>query len=1571
MEFLRKLLEEIGRSRRTGATVAGAAILSLFGPAASTIIHRYSVSSGKVTPAAQVASTAQSATLAKKLKIKKSKTLEEEEQESELSRSPASERPQDVDLEPTPAPEDILGGGVPTSVNGTVSYFMGGRSGRSLSSHWMSSSSSPTRAIPYALQPGSSPGTGSAPVVFTSAPVITTPTPVIATPTPVIATPTPVITTPTPVITTPTPVIPTPTPVITTPTPVIATPTPVIPTPTPVIPTPTPDLHTPSIALSAPANHSYINSPTFGNSSSPHDSSSFSVQGTCSIADSGASIQFFTDSGNSPVGTGAICMGGMFSGSFDSTQLSESAASTASHTLTAKITASNQNTAIASVTLTRDLTVPAASAMSWQQTSPVSGTSATATWTKSAMSDLVSQSLQLYADPNGNSLCSIASGAPIPVSTASSYVLSGLTSGATYSYGIIATDQAGNSGLTTCSSPMQVFTFGSLSIAPTAPASSYSSQVAGVPFNLTITALDTSSSPKVMTSFTGTLTFSIAGTASHAGSLSPQLANCTISAAQKGSAACPMTLNQAGDWTVTASTGGVSVASSVIHVSPGPVSSIQFTQAPSASGNDTDHALSSQPIITAQDAEGNLALSSDTITLNEYSAANVSACQNGTTANAIPNTPLTGIGIGINSGATCSEVSGVATCTGVQAYNTTAGAYLGATDGNGHFACTASTFAVSPGKINSLSFTVQPGFPVSDLCANAPCSTGYVTDLLGTAPSLQALDQHMNPVNSGTLHIAEFMSTSAASLYSGGLVGASSAAINASGLAVFPSLQITHPGTVYLGAYILNSDGSFSPIAFSNPLTVLKRNCTAGVVTYTMTGSAQLITPPPACDRAFIKLWGAGGGGGISNGNYHASAGGAGASVSGTIIANSTQTYALIVGQGGAVGVQTANTVTRGSFGGGGFGRTAGNIGFAPGGGGGRSAIQLSGVDLLTAAGGGGGGVGTAVDLAGGSGGGGLTGDGRQGDYSSTIGVVSTSDNGVAGGGGSTAKAQGGAGGVGNGGVGDDGPTGGIFSAAMNGANATNGSYGTLSAAAGGGGGYYGGGSGGYWTSSGCLSGCHAGPGGGGSSYVGGALTSADAIQALMFAASGAVPGNIKDPVYASQYAIGGAAGNTTGGGNGLAVIYWYGTTSDPTVTGVSPAAGPISGGQTLTITGTNFSGSTNAIFTSSTLQFSPSGTNTQSVACTVVTPTSATCVTPAASGAGTASVSIQTTANTSATTLTYNYVTCIPTTYAITATGSDQSVCLSGCSHSVPAGCKTAVIEMWGAGGGGTFPTSGSGYAGGAGAYLKVTYSNFDNSQSLKAVVGVGGEGNVACLSSAGCSTSVGQGTTNAYGGGGAGYTLASFPVSGGGGRTALQDANGNEILTAGGGGGAGYSDNAAASGSGANGGAAGATDAYQGGSWGTYVASGSGISTAAGPCAGPSTSTQLCGGGGGNQTQAGATNSSNGFIPAGQFTGASGTAKYFAGGGGGYFGGGAGVEQILTSIINHTVIGGGGGGSSYSALSGASFLGGTGSTPYTSTSSYSLCTGASANAGRGGATGSSGVHTGGSGCMVIQWQP
>jgi hypothetical protein len=265
-----------------------------------------------------------------------------------------------------------------------------------------------------------------------------------------------------------------------------------------------------------------------------------------------------------------------------------------------------------------------------------------------------------------------------------------------------------------------------------------------------------------------------------------------------------------------------------------------------------------------------------------------------------------------------------------------------------------------------------------------------------------------------------------------------------------------------------------------------KTDCAHGSLTFTSLGSDQTFTVPTGCTKFFVQAWGAGGGG-TQEGDGNGQTGGAGGYTSGYI--TGTGSFTVIVGSGGGAGDLTA------SYGGGGA-----SGGPSGGDGGGRSAISLSGTDLLTAGGGGGAGYGGTTGYSGtaenGGSGGGLVGLGVGGSMSGGPGTQSA--------GGAAGSCCGGTAGIQY--------IGGIGASTWTG---------------GGGGGWYGGGGGTSAFGDG-------GGGGGGSGYVGGAgVTLGASISSIV--------GNPNPPVQDGNYqagvGVGGITFPATAGGGGLVVI--------------------------------------------------------------------------------------------------------------------------------------------------------------------------------------------------------------------------------------------------------------------------------------------------------------------------------------------------------------------------------------------------------------------------------------------------
>lgn len=258
--------------------------------------------------------------------------------------------------------------------------------------------------------------------------------------------------------------------------------------------------------------------------------------------------------------------------------------------------------------------------------------------------------------------------------------------------------------------------------------------------------------------------------------------------------------------------------------------------------------------------------------------------------------------------------------------------------------------------------------------------------------------------------------------------------------------------------------------------------CANGQTIFDFTGKVQTYTVPDNVTLVYVDLWGAGGGNG----------GGSGAHVAGDLAVTPGEAFSVIVGQSTGGIYYSAGPSGR-VFGGG--GSETGFSDVLAGGGGGRSAIQLLGVDVVDAAGGGGGTYVTiGAHLFRPGGGGGLTVGGNPTQGPATGGT------------------QTGPGSVG--------------------ASLYTGGDPISGPGAGGGGGYYGGGAGS--NSNKAAYSIYAGAGG--SSLLSN-LINVDADEGAIGSLAGSLPGGISDPEYIKGIGMGGAAGAGRLGGNGLVII--------------------------------------------------------------------------------------------------------------------------------------------------------------------------------------------------------------------------------------------------------------------------------------------------------------------------------------------------------------------------------------------------------------------------------------------------
>ena len=126
------------------------------------------------------------------------------------------------------------------------------------------------------------------------------------------------------------------------------------------------------------------------------------------------------------------------------------------YTITTTDTAGNSSTSSCSAAIFIDILPPAdATALGWVETSPVSSNSVNASWTISTDADLASQEIQVYSD----GICSATFGGSVTLgAAATTYGVSSVVNGNSYSYTITSYDSAGNSSTSSCSAVIVIDT---------------------------------------------------------------------------------------------------------------------------------------------------------------------------------------------------------------------------------------------------------------------------------------------------------------------------------------------------------------------------------------------------------------------------------------------------------------------------------------------------------------------------------------------------------------------------------------------------------------------------------------------------------------------------------------------------------------------------------------------------------------------------------------------------------------------------------------------------------------------------------------------------------------------------------------------------------------------------------------------------------------------------------------------------------------------------------------------------------------------------------------------------------
>lgn len=277
---------------------------------------------------------------------------------------------------------------------------------------------------------------------------------------------------------------------------------------------------------------------------------------------------------------------------------------------------------------------------------------------------------------------------------------------------------------------------------------------------------------------------------------------------------------------------------------------------------------------------------------------------------------------------------------------------------------------------------------------------------------------------------------------------------------------------------------------------------------YGSSGGNQTLVVPAGVFYIFVKMWGAGGGGGSYGGWRQGSLGGAGGFSHGIITVTPGETITIRVGGLGSARPGAARAYPDG----GGASSSVGGDNRYVGGGGGSSSILVpsqASAYVMVAGGGGGGGAANSYDLNSGGAGGGLIGE---------VGHVTGLNGGAHNGKGGTQSAGGAAGNGNN-------TSGGAGASFSGGTHQNTNCYG-----GGGGGGYFGGGSGAYGN------GNSMGGGGGGSGFI-----HSSVIMGATYTGQSFIPPFYNDPDLAIdtgfRYARGGDEGGQ--GGHGLVVLYY------------------------------------------------------------------------------------------------------------------------------------------------------------------------------------------------------------------------------------------------------------------------------------------------------------------------------------------------------------------------------------------------------------------------------------------------
>jgi len=241
----------------------------------------------------------------------------------------------------------------------------------------------------------------------------------------------------------------------------------------------------------------------------------------------------------------------------------------------------------------------------------------------------------------------------------------------------------------------------------------------------------------------------------------------------------------AANYTLKAASGTlIAGTSAAFTVSPGAPSRLLFTTQPV--GSTYGAPFTSQPVVTIQDAYGNVATQSSLAVTLAIS----------------PGTGAAGATLSCTGGTTISAIAGLAAFSGctIDKASTT---YVLVATASGVAGASSSTFSILPGIAAKLAFTTQP--------AGASANTAFASQ-----PVVTVQDAAGNPVTTSTVTITLAITTGTGT--SGAILscGTTTSKVAVAGVATFSTCKIDRPGT----AYSLTASGGGLTLAVSTAFDI-------------------------------------------------------------------------------------------------------------------------------------------------------------------------------------------------------------------------------------------------------------------------------------------------------------------------------------------------------------------------------------------------------------------------------------------------------------------------------------------------------------------------------------------------------------------------------------------------------------------------------------------------------------------------------------------------------------------------------------------------------------------------------